>query len=159
MKFPGVCGTSRAGNVAGGCVLLLAIGASTGASAQAISGSNGFFNNGGLFTPLTSAPGANNNINNTPPQPGTATPPGGLVAPGGEAIIDTRDFAVVPIVGLQETLTDNALLTATNKEYDFITRPMVGGDLNLRGGPATAMVSGHVFYDAYANNPDLSGVS
>lgn len=156
MKFPGVCGTSRAGRVAGGCVLMLAVGASTGASAQVISGSSGIFN-GGMFTPRANTQGVNPTDPNAPT--GNPAPPGGLAAPGGEPIIDTRDFSVVPIVGLQETFTDNALLTATNKQYDFITRPMVGGDLNLRGGPATAMVSGHVFYDAYANNPDLSGVS
>jgi uncharacterized protein (PEP-CTERM system associated) len=138
----------------------LAVGASTGASAQAISGATGIFNTG-VFTPLTNTPGTNTAGPAGGPgaQSTMPAPPGGLAAPGAEPIIDTRDFSVVPIVGLQETFTDNALVSPTNKEYDFITRPMVGGDFNLRGGPATATVSGHVFYDAYANHPDLSGVS
>src|ERR1700759_2526666 len=100
MKFPGVCGTSRAGKVAGGCVLLLAVGASTGASAQAISGATGIFNTG-VFTPLTNTPGTN--ANGPATKTGTPAPPGGLVAAGAEPIIDTRDFSVVPIVGVQET--------------------------------------------------------
>src|ERR1039457_5530885 len=60
----------------------------------------------------------------------------------GVPLIDTRDFSVTPMAGLQETFTDNALLSSTNKQYDFITRPMVGADLNVHG-PFTATVTGH----------------
>lgn len=74
------------------------------------------------------------------------------------ATVDTRDFAVIPVVGLQESFTDNALLTSTGKQYDFITRPMVGADMNIRG-PLTATVSGDIFYDAYARDGRLSGWS
>ena len=126
MNFWGPWRAGRAGNFAGGCVLLFAVGASSGASAQAFSSGAGFF-------------------------PGT-------FAQTGQAA-DTRDFSVVPLVGLQESFTDNALLTPTNKQYDFITRPMLGADVNVQGGPATATVAGEVFYDAYAREGQLSGWS
>src|ERR1019366_7374485 len=45
-----------------------------------------------------------------------------------------------------------------NKKADFITRPIVGADLDVRSGPITATVSGHVFYDAYASQGNLSGL-
>src|ERR1700748_3152330 len=90
---------SRAGSFAGGCILLFAAGASSSASAQGVY--SGIFGQGAF--------GA---------QGQSATP-----------LIDTRDFSVTPMVGLQETFTDNALLTSTNEKYDFITRPMVGADI------------------------------
>src|ERR1700688_4142040 len=85
---------------------------------------------------------------------------GGAFATGNQGVplIDTRDFSVTPMAGLQETFTDNALLTSTNKQYDFITRPMVGADVNVHG-PFTATVTGHLYYDAYINENQLSGVS
>jgi uncharacterized protein (PEP-CTERM system associated) len=79
----------------------------------------------------------------------------GAFATTGE--VDTRDFAVIPMVGLQEAFTDNAFLTQNNKQYDFITRPMVGADVRSQGGPLVADVSAHAFYDAYAREGDLSG--
>ena len=75
-----------------------------------------------------------------------------------EPLIDTRDFSVTPSVGLQETFTDNALLTPTDKKYDFITRPMVGADIAVHG-PFEATITGHAYYDAYVNNDQLSGLS
>lgn len=81
-------------------------------------------------------------------------PPAGAPAP----LIDTRDFSISPLVGLQETFTDNALLTSTDKKADFITRPMVGAEVNVHG-PFTASLVGHAYYDAYASQSQLSGVS
>ncbi|MEO8895033.1 MAG: TIGR03016 family PEP-CTERM system-associated outer membrane protein, partial [Rhizomicrobium sp.] len=81
-------------------------------------------------------------------------PPPGAAAP----LIDTRDFSITPMVGLQETFTDNALLTSTNKQADFITRPMVGAEVNVHG-PFTASFVGHAYYDAYINESQLSGFS
>lgn len=121
---------SRAGSFAGGCILLFAVGASSSASAQGIYA--GIFGQGALGRSNT----------------GQAAEP----------LIDMRDFSVTPVVGLQETFTDNALLTPTNQKFDFITRPMVGADVNFRG-PLTATVTGHAFYDAYVNNGQLSGLS
>ncbi len=70
---------------------------------------------------------------------------------------DTREFAVTPTVGLLETFTDNAGLLPTNQKADVITRPVVGADVDVRSGSITATVSGHVFYDAYASEGNLSG--
>jgi len=81
-------------------------------------------------------------------------PPAGGAAP----LIDTRDFSISPLVGLQETITDNALLTPTDKKFDFITRPMVGAEVNVHG-PFTASLIGHAYYDAYASQTQLSGFS
>jgi uncharacterized protein (PEP-CTERM system associated) len=81
-------------------------------------------------------------------------PPPGAAAP----LIDTRDFSITPMVGLQETFTDNALLTSTNKQADFITRPMVGAEVNVHG-PFTASFVGHAYYDAYINESQLNGFS
>ena len=81
----------------------------------------------------------------------------GAFATRGE--VDTRELAVTPLVGLQETFTDNAFLTSTNKEYDFITRPMAGIQVVSQGGPAVGTLLGHVFYDAYARADSLSGFS
>ena len=81
-----------------------------------------------------------------------------LGAPSTPALIDTRDFSIAPLVGLQETITDNALLTPTDKKFDFITRPMVGAEVNVHG-PFTASLIGHAYYDAYASQTQLSGFS
>ena len=121
---------SRAGSFAGGCILLFAVGASSSASAQ--SAYSGLF--GGSFGR-------------------------GNAGPAAEPLIDTRDFSLTPVVGLQETFTDNALLTATNKQFDFITRPMVGADIKLQNGPATGTLTLHGYYDAYAREGQLSGFS
>ncbi len=71
---------------------------------------------------------------------------------------DTREFAVIPTVGLLESFTDNVGLTPTGQKADFITRPIAGANVNVRSGFLTAAVSGHVFYDAYASQTNLSGL-
>jgi uncharacterized protein (PEP-CTERM system associated) len=120
---------SRAGRFAGGCVFLLAM-ASTGASAQSVFNSTqSVFN--GVGRPIGEDP---------------------------SPLIDTRDFSISPLVGLQETFTDNALLTEADKKVDFITRPMVGAQVDVHG-PFTANFIGHAYYDAYANQTQLSGLS
>jgi uncharacterized protein (PEP-CTERM system associated) len=129
---------SRAGSFAGGCVLLFAVGASTSASAQGVY--SGIFGQG-----VFGVQGQGQ---------GQIQGQGQPVTP----LIDTRDFSVTPMAGLQETFTDNALLTSTNKQYDFITRPMLGADVNVHG-PFEAKITGHVYYDAYVNNGQLDGVS
>ena len=119
MQFQGLTGTGRAGRLAGGCVLLLALGVPYSASAQ-----------------VSRAQDVGNMLNS------------GAFARQGE--VDTREFSFTPLVGLQETFTDNAFLTSTNKEFDFVTRPMAGAELVSQGGPVVGKLSGHVFYDAYA---------
>src|SRR5579863_3375211 len=119
---------SRAGNVAGGCILLFAMGISSSALAQTVPAGSGI---SGLGT-----------------TPGTHMFGAGIFGQNNQAaepLIDTRDFSVTPSVGLQETFTDNALLTPTDKKYDFITRPMLGADVNVTG-PFTATMTGHVYY-------------
>ena len=128
MQLSGVNRTGRAGKVAGGCALLLALGVPYSASAQVYIGNN-------VPSMLSSGSFANT----------------------GE--IDTRDLAIIPMVGLQEAFTDNAFLTPNNKEYDFITRPMAGVEIRSQGGPLVGAAVGHVFYDAYAREGQLSGVS
>ena len=128
MHFRGLTGTGRAGKVAGGCALLLALGVPYSASAQVYIGGD--------------VPGMLNS--------------GAFAAPGDQ---DNRELAFIPMVGLQETFTDNAFLTSTNKEYDFITRPMVGAELRSQGGPLVGMVGAHAFYDAYAREGSLNGFS
>jgi uncharacterized protein (PEP-CTERM system associated) len=84
-----------------------------------------------------------------------------ILNPGSFALqeADTRDFAIVPMAGLQESFTDNVLLSPTNKEYDFITRPMVGAEAHSQGGPFVGQLDVHAFYDAYARESSLSGFS
>ncbi|HEY4275936.1 MAG TPA: TIGR03016 family PEP-CTERM system-associated outer membrane protein [Rhizomicrobium sp.] len=126
MQSLGFGRASRAGYVACGCALLLAVSAS-GASAQ----QSGF---SGLFGP------------------------GSSLSPGETTVEDTRPFSITPMAGLQETFTDNALLTSNNKEADLVTRPMVGAQIDARG-PLTANLTAHAFYDAYLNQSQLSGFS
>ncbi len=155
MQRPGVLRTSRAGRVAGGCFLLFALGAVSSAAAQDAIGA----------LPLNAAaqqglaPGALFDTGGFAPFTGPAAGPGGILGPQvtGTPIIDTRGFSVTPMVALQETVTDNVFLTPTNKQYDFITRPMAGAVMNYRGGPATAAMVGHVYYDAYAREGSQSG--
>jgi len=129
MQLLGVLRTGRAGKVAGGCALLLALGVPYSASAQ-VAGRGMEVGN------MLSA---------------------GAFATKGE--VDTRELAVTPLVGLQETFTDNAFLTPNNKEYDFITRPMAGVQVVSQGGPAVGSLLAHVYYDAYARADSLSGFS
>jgi uncharacterized protein (PEP-CTERM system associated) len=84
-----------------------------------------------------------------------------MLNPGAFALtdVDTRDFAIVPMVGLQESFTDNAFLSPTNKQYDFITRPMVGAQIRSQGGPFVGQLNADAFYDAYAREGGLSGFS
>lgn len=72
---------------------------------------------------------------------------------------DTRPFSLTPTVGLQESYTDNALLTASNRHSDFITRLMAGAKLAMREGRLQGSASGNFFYDRYANRGGLSGWS
>ncbi len=41
-------------------------------------------------------------------------------------IADTREFFISPKIGVQESFTDNVLLTPTNQQNDFITRFAAG---------------------------------
>ena len=130
MQLRGLTRTGRAGRVAGGCAFLLALGMPNLAFAQ-------FYAGGGtdVRTMLT---------------------PGSFAGAGDQ---DNRDLAVIPMVGLRESFTDNVFLTSTNKQYDFITTPMVGAEVRSQGGPLVGTVSGHAFYDAYAREGSLSGFS
>ena len=73
--------------------------------------------------------------------------------------VDNRELAVTPLIGLQESFTDNAFLSSTDKQYDFITRPMAGAEVVSQGGPIIGRFLGHVYYDAYAREGSLSGFS
>jgi hypothetical protein len=156
MQRPGVLRTSRAGRVAGGCFLLLALGVASSAIAQqAPTGAPPL----GSAAQTGLAPGALFDTSGFAPFTGAAAGPGGILGPQvtGTPIIDTREFSVIPMVGVQETFTDNVFLTPNNKQYDFITRPIVGAAMDYRGGPALASMVGHVYYDAYAREGSQSG--
>lgn len=92
--------------------------------------------------------------------------PGGLLcAPAlaqqadvGEAV-DLRPFSVQPRVGLQESFTDNALLTNTGTSSDFVTRGMLGANVSVNDGPAVGSMMTEFSYDQYARNAGLSGWS
>lgn len=70
-----------------------------------------------------------------------------------------RDFSIAPKLGIQESFTDNALLTASNVRSDFVTRLNAGAIVNVDTGRTKATVDTAVSYDQYANNSDLSGWS
>ena len=129
MQLRGLKGTGRAGKVAGSCAFLLALGMPSLAYAQFYGGGN---------------------------DARTMLSPGAFAGVGDQ---DNRDLALIPMVGLQESFTDNAFLTSTNKQYDFITTPMVGAFARSQGGPLVGTVSGHGFYDAYAREGSLNGFS
>lgn len=150
MQRPGVLRTSRAGRLAGGCCfLLLALAGSSGAYAQDVP----------VATTPPPAPGGLFDTGPFAAFAGPAAGPGGILGQQMTAapIVDTRQFSVVPMAGLQETFTDNVFLTPNNKKVDLITRPIVGADMNYRGGPATASLVGHAYYDFYASHGSLSG--
>jgi uncharacterized protein (PEP-CTERM system associated) len=155
MQRPGDMRTSRAGRVAGGCFLLFTLGAVSGAVAQDVTGAPPL----GIAAQTGLPPGALFDTGNFAPFTGAAAGPNGILGPQvtGTPIIDTREFSVIPMAALQETVTDNVFLTPNNKKFDFITRPMVGAVMNYRGGPATAAMVGHVYYDFYASQNSQSG--
>lgn len=64
---------------------------------------------------------------------------------------------IVPTAGLQETFTDNATLTETGRESDFITRFNLGATADIDHGRLTGHLNGSGYYDLYARHPDLSG--
>ncbi len=70
-----------------------------------------------------------------------------------------QGLLIQPRVGLQESFTDNALLTATNTQSDFVTRPILAADTFLNSGRAVGSMSTQLSYDMYANNTQFSGWS
>ncbi len=72
---------------------------------------------------------------------------------------DLRGMLIEPRVGLQESFTDNVLLTTGNTDADFVTRPVVGADVLLNTGRAVGSLATQLSYDQYASHTELSGVS
>jgi uncharacterized protein (PEP-CTERM system associated) len=70
-----------------------------------------------------------------------------------------RDFSITPKLGVQESFTDNALLTASNMRSDFVTRLNASAIVNVDTGRTKATIDSAASYDQYANNSDLSGWS
>jgi len=62
-----------------------------------------------------------------------------------------------PTVGLQETYTDNAALTTTDKVSDLITRVMLSLQATLDTGRAEGHLNANAGYDVYARDTYLSG--
>jgi uncharacterized protein (PEP-CTERM system associated) len=73
--------------------------------------------------------------------------------------IDLRPFFIQPRVGVQESFTDNALLTEADTRTDFVTRAVLGANVTINSGPATGSLLSQVSYDQYASNSALSGWS
>jgi uncharacterized protein (PEP-CTERM system associated) len=84
-------------------------------------------------------------------------------APGEEAATPAaeptpaRAFWIRPRAAVQETYTDNVLLTAQNRRSDWITRGTLGLQAGVDGDRTTAKLDGQASYDAYARNDKLSG--
>lgn len=70
-----------------------------------------------------------------------------------------RGMLVEPRVGLQESFTDNVLLSTTKADSDFVTRPIVGADVLLNTGRTMGSLSTQLSYDQYVNHTELSGWS
>jgi uncharacterized protein (PEP-CTERM system associated) len=68
-------------------------------------------------------------------------------------------FLLTPILGIQESYTDNALLTSSDRQSDFITRLMAGLNANVDDGSTVARITSQLSYDQYARNTRLSGWS
>jgi hypothetical protein len=81
------------------------------------------------------------------------------VAAQDAAAVDTRDFSITPKLGVQESVTDNALLTAANKQTDAVTRLNASATVLVNTGRTKANIDSAFSYDQYASNGKLSGWS
>lgn len=89
--------------------------------------------------------------------PITGRPVSGTIDVGGMlGIADTREFFISPKIGVQESFTDNVLLTPTNQQHDFITRFALENTLGVNTGRTLISVQANFSYDVYANQGQLN---
>jgi uncharacterized protein (PEP-CTERM system associated) len=72
---------------------------------------------------------------------------------------NTPPFFLTPFVGIEEILTDNVRFTSKNRQWDAVTRAMIGLNGEVNDGPAVASFTSLLSYDAYARNTKLNGWS
>jgi uncharacterized protein (PEP-CTERM system associated) len=108
-----------------------------------------------LAAPEIPAAPAPNPAQPTTPVPGAPRANKAAAAPP----VVQRMFTFTPMVGVQETFTDNALLTSVNRRSDFITRGLIGFSSNFDDGPTQGVSTAQLSYDQYARNTALSGWS
>jgi uncharacterized protein (PEP-CTERM system associated) len=101
-----------------------------------------------LADPADQPPGAeavpgNVIVQSAPPTPAAGAPP----------------IFLTPILGVQESYTDNVLLVPSDQKPDFVTRFMAGLNLNVDDGPTVGMLTSQLAYDQYAHDTRLSGWS
>jgi uncharacterized protein (PEP-CTERM system associated) len=82
-----------------------------------------------------------------------------VAAQDAAGVVDTRDFSITPKLGVQESFTDNALLTAANRQADAVTRLNASALVLVDTGRTKANIDTAFSYDQYASNGKLSGWS
>lgn len=129
-------------------------------------GSNGAFAQTGSGAPVVVAQanpvvvaqattGPDGRLSNTDPITGRQVS-GGFDLGGALGIADTREFFIAPKLGVQESFTDNVLLTPTNQQHDFITRFALENTLGVNTGRTLISIQTNFSYDVYANQGQLN---
>jgi hypothetical protein len=77
--------------------------------------------------------------------------------PANPATAPQQTLVLQPSLGLQETYTDNAALTATDRVSDLITRILLSLDGTLDAGRAQGHLDANVGYDIYARESAFDG--
>lgn len=89
--------------------------------------------------------------------PVTGRPVSGTIDVGGVlGIADTREFFISPRIGIQESITDNVMLTSTNQEVDFVTRFNLDNTLGVNTGRTLISIQTNFSYDVYGKNGQLN---
>jgi hypothetical protein len=78
---------------------------------------------------------------------------------GQEVLATAPPIVLRPSITVQETYTDNADLTSSNRSADYVTRGMLSLDADVNTGRTTATLHGDFAYDRYARQVALSGWS
>ena len=99
--------------------------------------------------------GADGRLANTDPMTGRPVS-GGFDLGGTLGIADTREFFIAPKIGVQESFTDNVLLTPTNQQHDFVTRFSLENMLGVNTGRTLISIQTNFSYDVYANQGQLN---
>lgn len=71
-------------------------------------------------------------------------------------IADAREFYIAPKLGIQESFTDNVLLTSANQKADLVTRFNLDNTLGVNTGRTLISIQTNFSYDVYANQGQLS---
>lgn len=71
-------------------------------------------------------------------------------------VTDAREFFIAPRIGIQESFTDNVLLSPNNQQTDFITRFQLDNTLGVNTGRTLISIQTSLSYDLYAKQDQLS---